>query len=72
MTPKRALLFGIDAYANIRTLDGCVNDSHLVRSVLVERFGFPEANITQLLDDQATREAMRKLVSSQTPSCTSF
>ena len=58
MTPKRALLFGIDAYANIRTLDGCVNDSHLVRSVLVERFGFPEGNITQLLDEQATRDAM--------------
>lgn len=58
MSTKRALLVGIDAYPHIRTLDGCVNDSRLVRSVLVERFGFPEANITQLLDAQATRDAM--------------
>jgi Caspase domain len=55
---KRALLIGIDAYAHIRTLDGCVNDSRLVRQVLIERFGFPEANITQLLDAQARRDAI--------------
>lgn len=58
MTARRALLIGIDAYPNIRTLDGCVNDSRLMRSVLVERFGFPEANVTQLLDGAATRDAI--------------
>lgn len=57
MTTKRALLIGIDNYRNIRTLDGCVNDSQLMRRVLVERFGFPEAHVTQLLDGQATRAA---------------
>lgn len=58
MTTKRALLIGIDNYHHIRTLDGCVNDSQLMRTVLVERFAFPEANIAQLLDGQATRSAM--------------
>ncbi|MGE0811767.1 MAG: caspase family protein [Vicinamibacterales bacterium] len=58
MNTRRALLFGIDDYANIRPLDGCANDSRLVRRLLVDRFGFPEANITQLLNADATREAM--------------
>lgn len=58
MSTKRALLVGIDDYAYIRTLDGCVNDSQLMRRVLVERFGFAETNITQLLDGQATRAAI--------------
>lgn len=58
MTTKRALLIGIDNYQNIRTLDGCVNDSQLMRSVLLERFGFPEGHVTQLLDGQATRAAI--------------
>lgn len=58
MTARRALLIGIDDYPHIRTLDGCVNDSRLMRSVLVERFGFPDADITQLLDAAATREAI--------------
>ncbi|MEZ5292397.1 MAG: caspase family protein [Vicinamibacterales bacterium] len=58
MATRRALLFGIDDYANIRPLDGCANDSRLVRRLLVERFGFPEANVTQLLNAEATRAAM--------------
>lgn len=58
MTTKRALLIGIDNYRHVRTLDGCVNDSQLMRGVLVERFGFPEAHVTQLLDGQATRAAI--------------
>jgi hypothetical protein len=58
VTARRALLIGIDAYPRIRPLDGCVNDSRLMRSVLVERFGFPEADITQLLDAAATRDAI--------------
>ena len=58
MATRRALLIGIDRYQHIRPLDGCVNDSRLVRSVLVERFGFADAHITQLLNEQATRTAV--------------
>lgn len=52
---KRALLIGIDDYPHIRTLDGCVNDARLMRSVLVETFGFPDSQITLLANEQATR-----------------
>jgi hypothetical protein len=55
MPAKRALLIGVAAYPNVPPLDGCVNDVGLMRSVLVERFGFPEAQITVLADRQATR-----------------
>ena len=55
---RRALLIGIDDYPRLTKLDGCVNDARLVRSLLVERFGFPEANLTMLLDAEATREAI--------------
>ena len=55
---KHALLIGIDAYPKLNPLDGCVNDVRLVRSVLQERYGFPDEGITQLLDEEATREAM--------------
>jgi hypothetical protein len=58
VTARRALLIGIDAYPNIRQLDGCVNDSRLVRRVLTDRFEFPDASITQLLDGEATRDAI--------------
>ena len=55
---KHALLIGIDAYAHVKTLDGCVNDVRLMRSVLVDTFGFPETSVTLLADQQATRAAM--------------
>ncbi len=55
MQTKRALLIGVDAYAHVRPLKGCVNDVHLMRSVLTETFGFPESNITMLVNDQATQ-----------------
>lgn len=38
---RRALLIGIDKYPRLTQLDGCVNDVHLMRSVLQENFGFP-------------------------------
>ena len=55
---KHALLIGIDAYPKLNPLDGCANDVRLVRSVLQERYGFPDEGITQLLDEEATRDAM--------------
>ncbi len=60
MTPtgartKRALSIGIDAYEKISVLDGCVNDVKLMRQVLTEVFGFDEANMTLLTNEQANR-----------------
>ncbi len=60
MTPpaKRALLVGIDAYAHVRPLRGCVNDVAIMRGVLVDTFGFAADRIRQLTNEQATRDAM--------------
>lgn len=52
---KRALLVGIDTYPHVNGLDGCVNDARLMRTVLVETFGFDDAHITLLANEQATR-----------------
>ena len=71
MPSKRALLIGINAYPHVPALNGCVNDVRLMRSVLVESFGFAEDRITLLADAQATREgilsAFDALVSSVEP-----
>jgi hypothetical protein len=52
-----ALIIGINEYPNFpdSTVKGCVNDAKLMKSLLEQRFGFPEKNITLLLDRQATR-----------------
>lgn len=57
---KRALLIGINEYANtdIPDLRGAVNDIALVRQVLVRRYGFAESAITQISDVSATRAAI--------------
>ncbi|HEX5758346.1 MAG TPA: caspase family protein [Thermoanaerobaculia bacterium] len=54
---RRALLIGIDRYPEVPNADlqGCVNDMELMRSLLVERFGFPAANTRALRDGEATR-----------------
>ena len=56
MPTKRALLIGIAAYPHVPSLKGSVNDVQLMRSLLVDRFGFDAARITLLTDDQATRD----------------
>lgn len=59
---KFALLVGIDRYANLprsEWLDGCGNDIGLVRSMIVDRFDFPEQGVSVLLNEQATSEQIR-------------
>jgi metacaspase-1 len=57
-SPRRALLVGINAYPDpANRLEGCVNDTFLMSSVLQE-FGFDPRDIRLLLDERATREAM--------------
>jgi hypothetical protein len=56
---KRALLIGINKYqipgADLR---GCVNDVKILTSALVEFYGFKKADITALLDLDATKKAI--------------
>ena len=53
-----ALQVGIDEYQFVSTLDGCVQDILDMKPVLVNKFGFPEANIQTLTNKQATHEAI--------------
>jgi hypothetical protein len=73
---ERALLIGINDYlANDvdasqtkgqswipEDLNGALNDVALMRHTLLTRFGFDESNITSLLDEDATRENMLKVM----------
>jgi len=55
---KRALLIGINKYRAVPKLQGSLNDIETMKQVLITRWGFPEANIMFLVDEQATREGM--------------
>lgn len=60
-----ALLVGIDRYeqpdeGQWHTLRGCENDVKLVREVLLERFGFQDADIVTLTSEKATHAAIVK------------
>jgi len=56
---RRALVIGINEYPDpANRLDGCVNDTFLISSVLQER-GFAPENIRVLLNDRATADAIR-------------
>jgi hypothetical protein len=60
--PKFALLVGINDYLQkaIQKLYGAVNDTELVKDVLVRRFGFDPNNILILTNEKATKEAILK------------
>jgi hypothetical protein len=45
---KRALLIGIDEYAYVQSLNGCVNDIEAVAAVLTERYEFDPAHVRRL------------------------
>lgn len=52
------MLIGINDYPSITKLTGCVNDVRLMQAILQENFNFPAANVTVLLDAQATRDGI--------------
>ena len=65
---------GINEYPNFppeRQLRGCLNDVALLRATLRDRFGFDDASMTVLTNEQATRDgilaAMKKLVEDTGP-----
>lgn len=55
---SHAVVVGINQYEHEAPLQFAVNDAQAVRDTLVERFGFDPANITLLLDGQATSAAI--------------
>ncbi|MGK2927140.1 MAG: caspase family protein, partial [Lysobacterales bacterium] len=69
MPAKHALIIGIDQYSNFEEryqLSGCVNDARLVKSVLIDHFGFKESDVTELHNAAASQQgilnAMEQLV----------
>jgi metacaspase-1 len=56
----RAVLVGIDEYESpdVRSLQGCVNDVALVRSLLKEYFEVPNADIRVVVNRRATKAAI--------------
>ena len=58
---KRAMLVGIDTYANpdIPTLSGCQNDVEGMRNTLVGSYGFPEKNVLMLVNAKASYRGIR-------------
>lgn len=57
-----ALLVGVQGYPNLpesERLQGCVNDVRVVKQLLLDRFGFRDDDIVELVEAQATAEAIR-------------
>jgi hypothetical protein len=50
---------GINAY-DVKPLNGCVNDARSWAELLVATFYLPRANVTVLLDGEATKGATRR------------
>jgi len=61
---KYALVIGINDYINLGEDDGdllgCENDAQLMKSVLVNYYGFKEENVILLLSQEATKEKIRE------------
>ncbi|MDR1040095.1 MAG: caspase family protein [Deltaproteobacteria bacterium] len=57
---RHALLIGINDYSGEQfpPLAGSLNDVELMAGVLTGSLGFPDGNVTKLLDSQATRSAV--------------
>jgi hypothetical protein len=55
-----ALIVGVNEYRYLphARLYGCVNDARAMERVLADLFEFPRENVTLLLDQQATRDAI--------------
>ncbi|CAG8710965.1 8880_t:CDS:2, partial [Dentiscutata erythropus] len=49
---KKALLIGINYFNTKNELRGCINDVHNVKKFLIELYGFKEADMLILTDDQ--------------------
>ncbi len=57
---NHAMIVGIDRYRYWPQLKNAVRDAKGMRNMLVERFKFPEGNIHELYDEEASREGILK------------
>ncbi len=57
---RRALLIGINKYKVLPRLNGSLNDVAVMRQVLIQRWGFKDANIKMVLDEAGTRAGILK------------
>ncbi|MCL4518977.1 MAG: caspase family protein [Thaumarchaeota archaeon] len=57
-TNSRALIVGINDYANASPLSYAVSDADAIRDVLTNELGFPQENVTYLVDNDATKESI--------------
>lgn len=62
-------MVGINEYRTVGKLDGATADARAVHKVLVERFGFDQANVHLLLDADATQRAIQTAVHSMIRLC---
>jgi hypothetical protein len=64
---QRALLIGIDSYKEtdrspFPELDGCKNDASSMKILITAKYNFPNKNIKELYNDQATRDKILKSI----------
>ena len=64
---QRALVIGIDKYkgtdrAPFPELDGCKNDAESMKILVSAKYNFPNNQIKELYNDQATRENILKSI----------
>lgn len=57
-TRSRALVIGVDHYSKISPLEYAVSDANEFRRTLVDSLGFSEEDITYLVNEAATRQAI--------------
>ena len=55
---SRALVIGINKYKHAGPLAHACNDARAVAATLIDRFGFPPAEVELLLDADASRNAI--------------
>lgn len=53
---SRALIVGINKYQNVNPLNYARQDAESVAEILVRKYGFEAANLTLLLDEEATKQ----------------
>lgn len=55
---SRALIIGINKYVSAPPLSYAVSDAVAIRDILIEKFKFPESNVTLLTNDAATKQTI--------------
>ena len=58
-----AVIIGIDKYQNVPNLDYAGRDAEHVKSLLIDKFNFPENNLRILVNDEATLMNMKNTLS---------